>query len=81
MGHRGFGMAVLTDSDQSSNTELSNKQQSQLSYITMKGCALVMFRSQAASVKFGLDLNSFSFDHRGLSRPRCHSAMHGRSAC
>ena len=52
-----------TDSDQSSNPELNNKQQSQLSYITMKGRVPIMLGSKASSVKFGPDLHGFSVDH------------------
>ena len=41
----------------------------------MKGRALIMFGSKASSVKFGPDLDGFSFDHQGLSRLRCHPTI------
>ena len=74
-GTEGVEWRFYTDSDQSSNTEINNKRRSQLSFIAMKGRAPIMFGSKARSVKFGPDLDSFGVDHRGLSRPRCHSAM------
>ena len=64
-----------TDSDQSPNTKVNNKRRSQLSFIAMKGHTPIMFESKANLVKFGPDLSSFSVNHQGLSRPRCHSAM------
>ena len=48
---------------QSPNTEINNKHQSQLSFITMKGRAPIMFRSKASSVKFRPDLDSCGVDH------------------
>ena len=52
-GTEGVEWRFFMDSDQSSNTELNNKQQSQLSYLAMKGHTPIMFGSKASSVKFG----------------------------
>jgi hypothetical protein len=75
LGTEGVEWRFYTDSDQSSNTEINNKRRSQLSFIAMKGRAPIMFRSKVSSIKFRPDLDSFGVDHRGLSRPRCHSTM------
>ena len=47
-----------SDSDQSGNHKEGNKCRSQLSYITMRGRAPIMFGSKTASVQLGPDLDS-----------------------
>ena len=66
---------MYSDSDQSSCTDPSNKQRSQLSFMVTKQWTSVIWGSKTTKTYMRPDLNGFGVSHKGLHKPTCHPDM------
>ena len=66
---------MYLDSDQSSCTDLLNKQHSWLSFMVTKWWTPVMWGSKTTKASMGPDLDGFGVSHKGLGKLMCHSNM------